>query len=91
MDALHEAVEVDSALGFEWRQAEELVHEEALASPDRAPQVDAAYRAPAPEQPVEHAAIVAQFLGQALEGQGYALLRRVQLEPMLRGYAPELI
>ena len=90
MDVLHEAVEMRSALGFERQQAEELVHEEALSPPDPTPQVDAADRAPAPEQSVEHAAIVAELIRETLERQCDALLCGVQLESVLGGDTPEL-
>ena len=90
MDALHEAVEVDASLALERHEPKELVHQEALAAPDRAPQIDAAHRATAAQQTVEHASVVGQLACESLESTRNALLRRVQLESVLCGRAPEL-
>ena len=45
MYPLHEAMEVDPLLARTRRDPIELVHDEALAAPDRPPQVDAGYAA----------------------------------------------
>jgi len=42
MDILHESMEMDALLARNRRKPIELIHEKALSTPDRAPQIDAA-------------------------------------------------
>src|SRR6478736_1218691 len=83
MNALHEAMEVDTLLFREWNEVKKRVHQEALAAAHRAPQVDAGHPLWTRPEPQPRAAIFLQriqLLMQALKRGQRPQLRRVERE-----------
>src|SRR5437879_5334332 len=88
MDLAHEVVEVDAALADQRHAQVEAVHEEALAPPDGAPQVDP-FRQRRPDQQALQAGVAPRLVGgpllvQLLQPLDRAPLRRVRDEPPAR-------
>src|SRR5690349_6453400 len=85
MNRLHEAMEMNALLARDGRHAKELVHQKALAAPDRAPKVDAAYRSSSHQalQPCRRR--VREILVQTLQGVQSTLLCAVKCKPVLCG------
>src|SRR5947208_4178473 len=88
MDLAHEVVEVDAALAYQRHAQVEAVHEEALAPPDGAPQVDP-FRQRRPDQQALQPGVAPRLVGgpllvQLLQPLDRAPLRRVRDEPTAR-------
>src|SRR5690349_14512877 len=94
MDLAHEMVEVHAPLAHQRHAQEERVHEEALAPPDRPPEVDALRHRRLDEQPLQRIRaprlVGAPLLVKALQALHRAPLRRVRDEaPLLQVLAVE--